>query len=165
MLIIIGALSRLVPHPANVTAIGALAVFSGSKYGKIKGLFIVIGSMICGDIVLGLHSVMWATYGSLAISVLIARHILQKQSVVRIAGVTLISSTIFYIITNFAVWVIPGSMYPKTITGLMDSYFMALPFFRNSLVGDFFYTGVLFGSWEIIGIVQKTILRSLRYSK
>jgi len=153
LLIIIGVLSRLVPHPANVTAVGALAVFSGSRYSTTKALVITIITMLVSDVVLGFHSVMWATYGSFALSVLLASHFLRKQSLIRIAGITLTSSIIFYLVTNFAVWVIPGSMYPKTLAGLMESYIMALPFFRNSLIGDFSYTALFFGSYAVMKVL------------
>ncbi len=150
LLIIIGTLSRLAPHPANMTAIGALAVFCGAKLDIRKALLVMVSTMVLSDLVLGFHSVVWATYGSLAISVLLANYFLQKPSVTRIMSVALASSVIFYLVTNFAVWVIPGSMYPKTFAGLLDSYILAIPFFRNSLVGDFFYSGIFFGGYELI---------------
>jgi hypothetical protein len=150
LLIIIGVLSRLAPHPANVTAVGALAVFSGSRYSTTKALVITVGTMLISDVVLGFHAVMWATYGSFALSVFLASRFLRKQSIIRIAGVTFTSSIIFYLVTNFAVWVVPGSMYPKTISGLMESYIMALPFFRNSLIGDISYSAIFFGSYALM---------------
>ncbi len=149
-LIFIGVLSRIAPHPANVTAVGALAVFAGSKYSTTKALVITVGTMLVSDAVLGFHAVMWATYGCLALSVLLAGFFLRKQSVIRITGITLASSIIFYLVTNFAVWVVPGSMYPKTLFGLIESYIMALPFFRNSLIGDFSYSALFFGSYALM---------------
>jgi hypothetical protein len=157
-LIIIGVISRLAPHPANVTAVGALAVFSGSRYSRTKALVITVGSMLVSDVVLGFHAVMWATYGSFALSVLFANFFLRKQSIIRIAGITLLSSILFYLVTNFAVWIVPGSMYPKTFTGLMESYIMALPFFRNSLIGDFSYTALFFGSYALVKWLRRDMM-------
>jgi hypothetical protein len=157
LLLVIGALSRIAPHPANVTAVGALAVFSGSRYGAAKALGITVATMLISDAVLGFHSVMWATYGSFALSVLLASFLLRKQSLVRIAGVTLASSILFYLITNFAVWLVPGSVYPKTFAGLLDSYIMALPFFRNSLIGDFSYTAIFFGGYELVTLFSRRL--------
>lgn len=154
LLIIIGVLSRLAPHPANVTAVGALAVFSGTRYGTTKALAITVGTMLISDAFLGFHTVMWATYGSFALSVLLARRFLQKKTIIRIAGITLTSSILFYLVTNFAVWVVPGSMYPKTLAGLAQSYIMALPFFRNSLIGDFSYSAIFFGSYALMKILR-----------
>src|SRR4030042_2173695 len=104
LLVIIGVLSRLFPHPANVTAVGALAVFSGSRYRTTKALAVIACTMFVSDAVLGFHTVMWATYGSFALSVLLANFFLRKQSIIRIAGVILTSSLLFYFVTNFAVW-------------------------------------------------------------
>ncbi len=150
LLIIIGVLSRILPHPANITAVGALAVFSGARFGRTKALAITVCTMLVSDAVLGFHTVMWATYGSFAISVLLAGRYLQKQSMIRIVGITLTSSVVFYLVTNFAVWFVPGSMYPKTLAGLLDSYIMAIPFFRNSLIGDSAYTALFFGSFALM---------------
>jgi len=155
----IGVLSRLVPHPANVTAVGALAVFSGSRYSKTKALVITVFTMFVSDAVLGFHTVMWATYGSFALSVLLANRYVKKQSMIRIAGVTLTSAVLFYLVTNFAVWFVPGSMYPKTLTGLVESYIMALPFFRNSLIGDSAYTAIFFGSYALVKSLRHDMMK------
>lgn len=157
ILIFIGVLSRLAPHPANMTAVGALAIFSGSRYSRIKGIVVTAGAMFISDLVLGFHSVMWATYGSLACSVLLANYFLRKRTVAGIAGITLLSSVVFYIVTNFAVWAVPGSIYPKSLSGLFESYIMAIPFFRNSIFGDIFYSGVFFSAYELIVSLRRKI--------
>jgi hypothetical protein len=59
----------------------------------------------------------------------------------------LISSISFFVIKNFCFWLIG---YPKTLNGLMECYTLALPFFRNSLIGDFFYAGVMYYAFEFI---------------
>ncbi|MBI2036168.1 hypothetical protein HYT17_00830, partial [Candidatus Microgenomates bacterium] len=64
-------------------------------------------------------------------------------------GAALFSSLLFFLITNFGVWLI-GGLYPKTFTGLVNAYFYAIPFFRNTLMGDVFYTGLFFGGYEIM---------------
>ncbi|OGG34970.1 hypothetical protein A2363_01985 [Candidatus Gottesmanbacteria bacterium RIFOXYB1_FULL_47_11] len=148
LLLIIGVFSRLVPHPANMTAVGALAIFSGARLGMKKSVIITIAVMGISDVILGFHSVMWATYGAMVLAVILGRYVSRSRSVVRIAGVTITSSVLFYLITNFAVWAAPGSMYAHTVSGLLDSYIMALPFFRNSLMGDMFYTALFFGAHE-----------------
>jgi hypothetical protein len=70
-----------------------------------------------------------------------------------VASGTLSASIIFFIITNYAVWAF-GTMYPHTVNGLFQSYMMALPFFKNSVLGDMFYTGMLVGSMEAIRFIQ-----------
>jgi len=147
--ICISVISRLIPHIPNMTSVGAMALFTGSKYRLITSVFIVGVSMICSDFILGFHPIMWATYGSFFIAVLLGR-ILKKQNNWKLIGViTLISSFQFFILTNVAVW-ITGLMYPKTLAGLVQCFVMALPFFRNSLLGDLFYTTIFFGAFEIV---------------
>lgn len=148
-LIIFGVLSRLLPHPANMTAVGGIALFSGAKLEVKKAIIVTLVTMIISDVFIGFHILMWATYGSLVLAVLVGRWVNQRVTVGRIAGGVLLSSLLFFVITNFAVWGMTP-LYPKTINGLITCYIMALPFFRNSLVGDFGYTFIVFGSFEFV---------------
>jgi hypothetical protein len=147
---IIGIASRIAPHLPNVTAVGALALFSGAKLGFRKAFFITLVSMLVSDVFLGLHTTMWATYGALVISIILGNTLLKKQNIIKVAGVTLVSSVIFYLLTNFAVWLSPQFMYPKTLGGLYECYIFGLPFFRNSLFGDLMYSGIFFGGYEFV---------------
>lgn len=152
--IILGSISRLIPHPPNFTPIGGIALFASAKYGIRKSLFIVVSSMFISDAILGFHSVMWATYGSLALAVLLGKMLSSRKGFFSILGITSASSVIFFLITNFAVWLIPGSIYPKSFAGLCESYIMAIPFFRNSLFGDIFYTNIFFGLSQLLDIIN-----------
>ncbi len=151
-LTIIGIISRLVPHLPNMTPVGATALFSSAKFGMKKGLIIFLLTMLITDVLLGLHPVMWATYGSFMITILIGSWVQKKYSLSRFLTGTLVSSIIFFIITNFAVWLVPlhSGMYAKTLTGLIHCYIMAIPFFRNSLIGDFFYGLIFYYGYELV---------------
>jgi hypothetical protein len=46
-------------------------------------------------------------------------------------------------------------MYPRSFSGLMECYLLAIPFFRNTILGDLFYTGVFFGSYELLTFFVK----------
>lgn len=137
LLIIIAILSRLVPHPANVTAMGAVALISGSKVGMKRGLLVTVAALVISDLVIGWHPLVWATWGSTFVGVAIGR-VLLKQSIVSRVGAASAYSLVFYLITNGAVWQ-QGILYPKTAAGLIESYIMALPFLRNAWVGDVVY--------------------------
>ena len=54
-----------------------------------------------------------------------------------------------FVATNLAVWAF-GTMYPLNIAGLAESYVAAIPFFRNTLLGDMFYVTVLVGGYEAV---------------
>ena len=154
LLISIGIASRLLPHPANFTAVGGLALFTGARIGFGKGFMITIITMLMSDALLGFHSVMWATYGSMALGVYLG-YLVQNRSYTFLAIAVVISSLQFCLITNFAVWLAPNTLYPKTFSGLIECYVMALPFFRNSLLGDVVYTTVFFTVAELIRNTKK----------
>lgn len=151
---IIGVLSRLLPHLPNMTAVGATSLFMGAKYGVKKSMIVLFTTMLIADSVKGLHSVMWATYGSLFLTILIGKFIASKQNTRWIIGGAFLSSVLFFIITNFAVWLAPNFMYEKSISGLLACYTMAIPFFRNSIVGDMVYTALFFGGFELVRLIK-----------
>ena len=156
--IVIGAaLCRLLPHPPNVTPIAAMALFAGAHFGNRRIAFLLpIAAMLLSDLVLGL-----TLYGSsmlrsqpvvylcMLITVAIGRLIQSNKSVLKIASATFVNAILFYLITNFSVWAWSG-LYPKTWSGLIECYAAAIPFFRNSLFGDAFFTTVLFGGFAIL---------------
>ncbi len=164
-MIITGVLSRLLPHPANMTAVGGIAIFTGAKINTKKALVVTVTTMFISDLFLGFHSLMWATYGSILMAVFIGRWIQKNNSISRIISGTLASSIIFFIITNFAVWA-GTPLYPKTIEGLTTCYVMAIPFFRNSLLGDCLYLSVFFSGYEIFTwMMTKMKLRGHYYAR
>ena len=147
---IIGIVSRLVPHLPNATAVGAIALFSCAKLGLKKAFTITLVTMLVSDVFRGLHTTMWATYGALFVTIVLGNSLLKKQSILTVSAVTLLSSFLFYLITNFAVWMSPQFMYPKTMSGLVECYVMGLPFFKNTLLGDFTYSGIFFWGYELV---------------
>lgn len=166
-LILIGILSRLLPHPANMTAVGGVAIYSVAKLNTKKALIITLVTMFLSDAMIGFHSLMWATYGSLVIAVLIGGWVRQRISIGRILSGTLLASIFFFLITNFAVWVVTP-LYQKTINGLITCFIMALPFFRNSLLGDMGYTCIIFMSHRLVLYTLRKIrmiFASKRYNK
>jgi len=160
---LLGIVSRIAPHPANMTAVGASALFVSAKYGTKKGLIVMLLTMLIADSIKGLHSVMWATYGSLFLAVLIGAFIRSRKNPSWIIGGTLLSSVVFFVITNFAVWLAPNFMYERTLAGLINCYTMAIPFFRNSLIGDMIYSSIFFGGFELVRIIKEKLSPSTTY--
>jgi drug/metabolite transporter (DMT)-like permease len=153
----LAALSRLLPHPPNVTPIAAMALFAGAHFRDRKVAFLLpIAAMFLSDLALGfavygatLLKSQPAVYLSMLITVVIGRLIRNKRSVSKIAAATFANAVIFYVVTNFSVWA-GDPLYPKTWTGLIACYTAALPFFRNSLIGDFSFVAVLFGGFAAL---------------
>ena len=160
--IVAAAAMRLIPHWPNFTPIAAMALFGGAYFNRRYLAFLVpLVAMFLSDIVISLvqhvplfHATMPAVYIAFAITVLIGILIARNPRVLNIAAASITSTIIFFIITNFAAW-LGSPMYPQTFTGLMESYYaglvflnngnLGISFFLNSLVGDLFYTGLLFG--------------------
>lgn len=148
-LILFGVVCRLIPHLWNFTPLAAIALFAGVYLGKRYALIIPIITMLIGDLFIGFYGIklMLAVYLSFLIIGLLGYFIRKYKSAETIAASSIVASVLFFIITNWAVWQF-SPWYAKTFQGLIQCYTMALPFFRNTLLGDLFYTAVLFGVYE-----------------
>ena len=146
--------SRLTHLPPNFAPIGAIALFGGAYFSnRLQAFLIPLLAMLLSDIIIGFHnwSVMVSVYGSFTLIVCIGVWISKNRSILRIAGTTLSSSILFFAVTNFVVWATAGGLgYAMTIKGLGDCYIVAIPFFGNTLLGDAFYTFVLFGGFALM---------------
>ncbi len=150
LMVLAAAFVRLIPHPPNFTPIAAIALFGGAYYTKKYFAFIIpLSVMILTDIILGFHSTMWAVYFSFVLIVGLGMFMLRKKNVQNIFAASLISSILFFAITNFAVW-LSGTMYPLNIAGLAACYTSAIPFFQNTILGDLIFTFTMFGIFEIV---------------
>lgn len=165
VLLFVGVFLRLIPHPLNVAPVAAIALFAGVYLPKRWAIILPVAIMAMGDALLsvpafrealpwGVHGAGWYSLApviwlSFALVGLIGLWVRQKKNVLTIAGGTLLGSIVFYLVTNWAVWFF-GTMYPHTFAGLLESYTMALLFFRNSVMGDLFYTTALFGGFESV---------------
>ncbi len=136
--------SRLMPHPENVTAVGGLAIFAGAMFRDLRiALGLPLAALLLSDLAIGLHSHVPVVYTSFAVSVLIGRWLAASRTVPGVVGATLLGAIQFYLVTNFACWV---GFYPHTLEGFVGCYVAAIPFFRNSLAGDFGFVAALFGT-------------------
>lgn len=151
-LIALAVATRLLPHQANFTAVGAVTLVAASYLGWRWGVAVAFGAMAVSDFVIGGYElpVMLAVYGSFAAVAWLGTFV-NRGGRVRWERVALSSfggSTLFYLVTNYAVWQFT-SLYPKTASGLLASYLAAVPFYRNSLLGDAVFSGLLFGAIEL----------------
>jgi hypothetical protein len=148
---------RLIPHIPNVSPIGALALFSGAMMPNIGGLLLPLASMIVSDIFLGFHNTMPYVYGSFIVIGGIGLLMHKRLSPFKVGIGSLTGSMLFFIITNFGVWM-TSSMYEKNISGLLMAYGMGLPFFRNTLIGDLFYNVVFFMGYVLFLSLSKQVV-------
>ncbi len=145
MLIVAVSLFRFVPHPPNLTPILAVGILSVTWFKRPQAQFGFPLLIMClSDMVIGFHRLVPVVY--LAIMACSCTGFLLKrdQSFSRILGSGLLSSILFFIITNFGVWGL-GTMYPKSIMGLMSCYIAAIPFFHNTVIGTVSALFIMFG--------------------
>ena len=138
------ALSRLIPHPPNFTPVIAMAVFMPYLTRNVYSAMLVpLLAMFVSDLYLGFHSSMFWVYISILLGTTLSHYTMSiKKTYVHLGSNALLSATIFFVITNFAVWM-SGTMYPLTLDGLIICYTMAIPFFGNTLAGTLFYVSLL----------------------
>jgi hypothetical protein len=151
----IAALSRLVPHLPNFTPVAAMALFGGAYIQNKKLAFLIpFAALLLSDLVLGFSLSTLPVYMCFAFTVAIGLAIRTKVSVVSVGLGAVLSSLVFFLITNLPIWYSSLSLYPLTVAGTLQSYTAALPFLTNSLAGDLFYSALLF---SIYGVAQKNI--------
>lgn len=158
-IVIFGAFMRLVPHWPNFTPIAAMALFGGTYLGrKYLAFLIPMAALFLSDLLLGFHNNMIAVYAAFALTVSIGFILRKKVNAATIIGASLTSSILFFLVTNFAAWVV-SPFYPASFAGLMQSYAAGLAFFNdgsygisffmNSVLGGLFYNGLFFGAYYL----------------
>lgn len=134
----------------NFAPVAAISLFSGFYFRKYF-IFIPIAIMFISDIFVGFYDwkLMSAVYLSFVLIGLIGILTRKNKSILSIIGCSLAGSFLFFIITNFAVWIF-SQWYPHNFSGLISCYEMAIPFFRNTILGDLFYSSIIFGCYELL---------------
>jgi hypothetical protein len=143
----------------NFTPVGAVALFAGCYLRDKKlALLVPATAMVLSDLVIGLHNLLPVVYACFALTVWLGMRMKGRASGYSVLGNALAGSMVFFVVTNFAVW-LGGSMYPMSLAGLGQCFVMAIPFFKNELIGTLLYSALLFGGYALI---QKRALASVR---
>ena len=158
ILITLGVACRLLPHLWNFAPIAGIALFAGIYLGRRYAVVLPVASMFIGDLFIGFYDwkLMLAVYASFVLVGLIGVLIKKHKSLETVLAGSIMASVLFFLVTNFAVWQF-SPWYAKSLQGLIQCYTMALPFFRNTFLGDLFYVVVLFGVYESIVIFANPV--------
>lgn len=150
LIIILAVLSRFLPTPPNFAPIAAIALFGGSYFADKRLAFLIpLAAMLISDLFLGLHGTLLFVYGAFMLIVLIGMKLGKNVNPLNVTGAALAGSALFFLITNFGVWLM-SPFYPLNPAGLLACYTAAIPFFHYTILGDLFYTAVIFGSYEVL---------------
>ena len=150
LIIIIAAITRLIPHPPNFTPIIAMGLFGGTYiHNRALALLIPIGAMFISDYFLGFHATIYWVYSSLLLVVILGIILINRVNIKNCIAAALSGSLLFFVVTNFGVWFTSG-YYPGNLEGLLSCYTLALPFFGNTLTSSVIYTAIMFGGYELL---------------
>jgi len=137
-ILLVLATSRFIPHPPNFTSLIALSFYIPAFFG-LKYIWIVFIAYFITDIILGLHSTLLFTWGSVVLIGFISKYLNQSLKS-RLFG-ALFASLLFFVITNFGVWLL--GMYDYSFKGLLESYIMAIPFYKNTILSTLIYSLII----------------------
>lgn len=167
-LILLGAVLRifrhdgLLPLPPNVAPVTALALLSAAYLPRRWGWMVPLGIMIGSDLIIGTYTwqVMMSVYLSFAAGFGVGFWLRRRVSASRLLAASLIASSLFFLVTNAAVWAFQ-TMYPHTLAGLGQAYVAGMPFFRNTLVGDLGYSGIFFGLRAVLVVYSRRLMQRI----
>lgn len=167
--LLFAVLSRILPHAFGTTSVGFTAVgggllFFGARRSGWHTIPAVLALMATDyyltTVVYGYpfhasaYLVTWVWYAAVC---LMGHEILRgKPSALRVVGAVLASSTSFFVLSNFMVW-IGGGMYPHTVSGLAACYVAAIPFYANDVMSTAITAGALFGLPALAANIAETM--------
>ncbi len=166
-LMIFGVFARLIPHIPNFTPTESIAIFGSAFLGyRYMSFLLPLGLIFIADFIINntiarsffpdtqglvlFSSYMIYTAIAIVAIVLLSKTMLKTINVKNVVLTVLASTVIFFLLTNFAAWADPKSLYPANASGLIASYIAGLPFVKVSLLGNLIFSGVLFGGKALI---------------
>lgn len=154
-LILLSIFGRLIPHPSNFTPVGAVALVGGAKLSKLWRWTVPFIALVLTDLFLGFSFVTPFVYASFAVNILLGQWIQGDSRYLKLGGLCAAGSLQFFLITNLAVW-LEGLLYPPTLSGLGQCYLAAIPFLKNTLLGDLAFS---YGLFVVIDRAQAWVAR------
>ncbi len=155
--ILIASVSRLFPHLPNFTPIAAMALFGAINLKDKRIAFILpLLAMFVSDVIIevttgfGFHNTMVYVYISFILTSFVGFFVKRNINFFTLLAGSIISSILFFIITNFGVWAASG--FQLGVAGLSTTYILGIPFFAPTLLGDLCFNAVLFGSFYLAQI-------------
>ena len=146
-------------YPWNFSPMFAICLFGAAFYQEKRWSYLVpLCAYLLGDLGIGVlsgnmrfafYSNQPVVYGSMALMITLGFYLRNNRTVWTVGGTGLLGATLFFLITNFGVWAL-STTYTKDVSGLLDCYVMAIPFFRNSLLSTAFFSMVLFSRFALV---------------
>ncbi len=160
IVILMAGLCQVAPHPYGFSPITALALFGAAYYTRREFIYIVpLATMWASDLYLN-HAILWTNYVAILLIAFLGTLLLKKITLMKLFGVTVLSSVVFFLITNLGIgFYANAGNFPTTLKGLLPCYIANLTSLRNILLGNYFFVFLSFGFYELFG---KQLLHYLR---
>tara|TARA_B100001778_G_scaffold60069_1_gene46719 strand:- start:224 stop:739 length:516 start_codon:yes stop_codon:yes gene_type:complete len=143
-------ISRMISDIPNFTATIALIMFTSYLIrDKFLSVLVILVSQIISDLYIGIYSSMFFVYGAYVFIALLSPIIMNKLSFKSVLISSLVTPTIFYIVSNFGVW-ITGSTYPLSLDGLIMCYVAGIPFFDETLLSTVVFSVTIYVMMKLI---------------
>ena len=142
-IVLLAAFSRLAPHPPNFTPILSIALFAGYSFKNNYAFMVPLSIMLVSDYLIGSFEMALWVYPSLLLIFFIGNYFIKKNNYRNIFLSSVLSSLIFFIITNFGSWY-GNPFYVQNFSGLMSSYIAGIPFYKNTLISTLLYSSFLY---------------------
>jgi hypothetical protein len=150
------AITRLVPHPPNFTPILSIAIFCGLIFKNKYSFYIPLFAMFVSDMWLGFHNVLFFVYLAFLLIFLIALQFDKSINFKNITSISLSSSIVFFVVSNFGVWLIG---YPKSFQGLYSCYMAAIPFFHNTIISTLIFSYAFLYAYKYLANYNSVLFR------
>jgi hypothetical protein len=174
VVLLILVLGRIVPHPPNVTPLIGLMVFSSQLLKGISFLLVPVIAMFLSDLIVNNYiyagyftdfviltpGFIWIYSPIILFAFLTKAKLFQTVNFPKVVGLSLSGSTIFFLVSNFGVWVSSG-IYALNFQGLLHCYTLAIPFYGNSIIGDLCFSISLYVAYKLSTEISETSLKKI----
>ncbi len=156
LIVAVAIAARFIPGAANFSPVYAALLFGGVYLKKRDSIWFPVILLAASDILLNvfmynntpfqwMQSANWVGFAAIA---MVGWWLAKRLSVRNVFAASVAGPSVFFVISNFAVWLGSG-MYPPTLGGLGACFAAAVPFYGNSLASSVLFSGVLFGAYEL----------------
>lgn len=157
-LIFLAVIIRVLLYPFNFSPIIAIALFSGAVIKDKKIAFLLpLLAMFLSDIIFEVFNIAQGFWGwgqlvgyAILIVITFLGSFINKINFPKVAGFSIVSSLVFFLLSNSSVWLLYSGMYENSFSGLVSCIAAGIPFLKVNLVADLVYSGLLFGTYELV---------------
>ncbi|MDG1894367.1 MAG: hypothetical protein P8J37_05630 [Fuerstiella sp.] len=143
----------------NFSSVVALALLCGSVVRHPVAFLLPLGVRVLTDVLLHLKTghgffPSWPLdYSAYVLIFLVGRQVAPKRYTAVIGG-SIASIAIYFLLSNFGVWLIWPDTYSRSAAGLVECFVKAIPFARGTILGNLIAAPVFFAMWNAFAVTD-----------